>query len=225
LLAPALRIEGLSVTYPGSVRPAVGDLTLRLRSGSLAALVGPNGAGKSTLLKTIAGLLRPSHGTVAIHGLPPDRCHHRMAYLPQRSDVDWRFPVSVERFVMAGRYVHLGWLKWPRPNDRTIVDRAIERFRLTPYRHAQIGELSGGQQQRMMIARTIAQGADVILLDEPLNNLDTETKDDLLELFSELRNAQKTLVIATHDFDHSEQFFESVIRLRNGSMDLIGAAT
>lgn len=216
LFAAALAVESLTVAYPGTTRPAVRGVSFDIPEGIVAALVGPNGAGKSTLLKTAAGLIAPSSGSVRLFGLRPGGCHHRTAYLPQRGEIDWAFPVTVERFVLAGRYVHLGWLKWPRRPDRAIVRRVLDRLGIVHLADRPVSALSGGQQQRALVARALAQGADLLLLDEPLNNLDAETRLDLLGLFTELRSAGKTLVIATHDFDRPEESFDVVVRLRGG---------
>jgi len=223
LFVQALRLREVSARYPGSSAPAVRGVSLEIPEGTLAALVGPNGAGKSTILKAVAGLLPVSSGKVEVYGLSPGGCHHRTAYLPQRGEIDWRFPVSVERMVLGGRFVHLGWFRWPRRSDFAIVQRVLERLGLTALAHRQISELSGGQQQRVLLARALAQGADLLLLDEPFNNLDVETRADLRTLFAELRNSKKTLLIATHDFDRPEEEFDLVIRMRGGVCEPEGA--
>lgn len=216
LFAAALAVESLTVAYPGTASPAVRGVSFAVPDGVVAALVGPNGAGKSTLLKTAAGLLAPASGSVRLFGLPPGGCHHRTAYLPQRGDIDWAFPVTVERFVLAGRYVHLGWLRWPRRADRAVVRRVLDRLGIARLAGRPIAALSGGQQQRALVARALAQGADLLLLDEPFNNLDADTRADLLGLFADLRSAGKTLVVATHDFDRPGDTFDAVVRLRAG---------
>lgn len=216
LFAAALAVESLTVAYEGAASPAVRSVSFDIPEGIVAALVGPNGAGKSTLLKAAAGLLAPASGSVRLFGLPPGGCHHRTAYLPQRGEIDWAFPVTVERFVLAGCYVHLGWFKWPRRSDRDVVRRVLERLGVAHLADRPIAALSGGQQQRILVARALAQGADLLLLDEPFNNLDADTRADLLGLFAELRSAGKTLVVATHDFDRPEDTFDTVIRLRAG---------
>jgi ABC-type Mn2+/Zn2+ transport system ATPase subunit len=215
LFTCAISVKGMAVGY-SSAAAVLADVSFDIPEGCLAALVGPNGAGKSTLLKAIAALLKPQAGRVTVFGLPPGGCHHRTAYLPQRGDIDWRFPVTVERLVLSGRYVHLGWLAWPRKADYAIARRALERLGIDHLANRQIAELSGGQQQRALIARALAQGADLLLLDEPFNNLDADTRADLLVLFGELRDAGKTLLVATHDFDEPESHFDDVIRLRHG---------
>jgi ABC-type Mn2+/Zn2+ transport system ATPase subunit len=214
VFAMALDVEGVSLRY-GS-RDVVAGVSLAIPEGTLAALVGPNGAGKSTLLKAIAKLVPLAAGQIRIFGLPPGGCHHRTAYLPQRGDIDWNFPITVERLVLTGRYVHLGWLQRPRANDYAIVARVLDRLDMLPLARRPVSELSGGQQQRLLIARALAQGADLLLLDEPFNNLDATTRADLLELFRELRDAKKTLLIATHDFDQPSEQFDEVVSLNHG---------
>jgi manganese/zinc/iron transport system ATP- binding protein len=222
LFAAALDVRGLTVGYPHAPRPVVRDVTVRVADGCLAALVGPNGAGKSTLLKAVAALLTPQAGSIRIFGVPPGGCHHRTAYLPQRGDIDWRFPVTVGRLVLTGRYVHLGWLRWPRRADHAIAGRVMDRLGIGHLAGRPIAELSGGQQQRALVARALAQGADLLLLDEPFNNLDADTRADLLALFADLRAAGKTLVVATHDFDRPDEVFDEVIRLRDGRREPAG---
>ncbi|MCC6905711.1 MAG: metal ABC transporter ATP-binding protein [Anaerolineae bacterium] len=196
---PALAIDNLRYRYPGALHPVLEGICLEVQPGEKIALVGPNGAGKSTLIKLIAGLVAPPTGSITIYGNPAGACHHRVAYVPQRSDVDWRFPVSVRQVVMMGRYAHLGWLKRPRPEDHTAVTRALAAMQITPLADRQIGELSGGQQQRVMLARSLAQDADLFLLDEPLNNLDMPTQELIFHVLEQLAQASKTVLVSTHD--------------------------
>lgn len=218
LLAPALAVEQLAVTYPEASSPVVQDCTLVLPSGTVTALIGPNGAGKSTLLQAIAGLLRPTNGTIRVFGLPPGACHHRTAYLPQRTAIDWAFPITVERFVLSGRYVHLGWFRWPRRKDYLLVGRTLEQLGLASLAQRHIRELSGGQQQRAFVARALVQGADLLLLDEPFNHLDAATRQDLLGVFHELRAAHKTLLLATHETGLALEQYDRVLRMQAGQL-------
>ena len=175
--APALEIERLSFAYPGTEAPALDNISLQVMPGEKVALVGPNGAGKSTLLKLVAGMERPPEGIIRIYGNSAGDCYHRVAYVPQRGEVDWRFPVTVAQVVMMGRYAHLGWLKRPRPGDHQVVERAIQTLNLSELADRQIGELSGGQQQRVAVARALAPEPSVLLLDEPLSNLDPSLRE------------------------------------------------
>ncbi len=196
---PALRISDLTFIYPGAARPAVEAIDLRVDTCEKVALVGPNGAGKSTLIKLAAGLMRPQKGQILIYGNPVGECHHKVAYVPQRGDVDWRFPVTVRQVVMMGRYVHMGWFHRPVPADRVAVDRALETLGLIDLAERQIGELSGGQQQRVMLARSLAHEADLLLLDEPLNNLDMTTQEMIFDVMDRLCENGRTVIVSTHD--------------------------
>jgi len=214
--ALALTTDRLSVCYPGSDRVALRDVSIRAPRGSRVALVGPNGAGKSTLLKAVAGLLPVAAGTIRIYGNPLRACHHRVAYLPQRGDIDWTFPITVSRFVLTGRYVHLGWFRRPRARDWEVVDEVLDRLGLGALSDRQIGRLSGGQQQRALLARALAQEADLLLLDEPLNAVDTETRDVIYTVLAELKAEGKTLIVATHDLGRLADAFDVTIHLQNG---------
>ncbi len=197
--AAALEVEHLTFTYPGAAQPALEDVTLTVARGEKVALVGPNGAGKTTLIKIIAGLEKAPNGVIRVYGKPREACFHRVGYVPQRGDVDWDFPVSVREVVMMGRYAHLGWLKWPRPVDHEAVERALEQMNLLDLAERQIGELSGGQQQRVMLARTLAQDADLLLLDEPLNAVDMPTQELIFHVLEHLAASGKAVVVSTHD--------------------------
>ena len=162
-------------------------VTLTVPVGAQVALIGANGAGKSTLFKAVAGLLPVRKGEVRIYGRPIGACHHRVAYLPQRSEIDWRFPMSPRRLAVTGRYVHRGWLQRPQPEDWRIVDTVLARLKIDDLAQRQIGQLSGGQQQRVMLARALVQGADLLLLDEPLNAVDAETRQIVAAVLAEER--------------------------------------
>lgn len=212
----ALDIQNLHVNYPGVQRLALKDINLCVPVGAQVALVGHNGAGKSTLLKAVAGLLPVRSGQLRIYGNAVGACHHRTAYLPQRGEIDWRFPITLRKLVLTGRYVHLGWFKRPRAADWAIADSMIEQMGLAHLSHRQIGQLSGGQQQRAMLARALAQEADLLLLDEPLNAVDAETRELIGKVLDDLRQKQKSIVIATHDISRLEQDFDSVLYLADG---------
>lgn len=214
--APALDIQNLNVTYPGVQRLALKNINLRVPVGAQVALVGHNGAGKSTLLKAIAGLLPVRSGEVRVYGNAIGACHHRTAYLPQRGEIDWTFPITLRKLVLTGRYVHLGWFKRPSKADWAIADRMIAQMGLDHLSHRQIGQLSGGQQQRAMLARALTQEADLLLLDEPLNAVDAETRALIGDVLNDLRQKQKSIVIATHDISRLEQDFDSVLYLADG---------
>ena len=139
-----------------------------------------------------------------------------MAYLPQRGEIDWHFPISVERLVLTGRYVHLGWLRRPSDKDRQIARDVMDRLDLTRLAQRQIGRLSGGQQQRALLARALAQGSELFLLDEPLNAVDLATCEIIHEVLRELQNQGKTLVVATHDLARLERDYDMTVHLQDG---------
>lgn len=215
---PALRLQSLSVTHPGAKNPALLKVSMEVPVGQRIALVGPNGAGKSTLLKAVAGLIPSRPGQILIYGHPVGACHHRVSYLEQRSDVDWSFPVTLRKLVLTGRYVHLGWFRRPGAEDHRIAEAAISRLELGDLADRQIGELSGGQQQRALLARALAQEADLLLFDEPLNALDSATRKTVLEVLRELHLQKKTLVMSTHDLHLLEDEFDQAFHLEEGRL-------
>jgi len=208
--APPITIDALSVRYNGT--PALDNLQLEIPPGARVAIVGPNGAGKTTLLKVIAGTLEPSSGQVSIFGRGPHG-HVCIAYVPQRSQVDWSFPVTVQDVVMMGRIRKLGVFRWPRRSDWSLVDRALEQVGMLEYRDRPIGELSGGQQQRVFLAQALAQEAEIVLLDEPLTGLDTPSQETILNLLDGLRGMGITVLIATHDLNLAAEQFDLVMLL------------
>lgn len=215
--APALETRALSAGHPGATAPAIRDINLRAPVGSRVALVGHNGAGKSTLLKAAAGLLPVLSGNLWIYGQPPGACHHRVAYLPQRAEIDWRFPITVRKLVLTGRYVHLGWLRRPGARDQELTEQALDQMGLTALAERQIGQLSGGQQQRALLARALTQDADLLLLDEPLNAVDADTRKIVSDVLTELQAREKTVVVATHDLGRLESEFDGALYLSEGS--------
>lgn len=218
---PILDIQRLSVRYEG--RGALENISFHLHAGERVAVVGPNGAGKSTLFKVVAGVLTPTDGEVRVYGSGPGG-HVCIAYLPQRSQVDWRFPVSVADVVMMGRIAKLGWLGWPKKRDWDFVHAALETVGMADLAKRQIGELSGGQQQRMFIARALAQEAELMLMDEPLTGLDTPSQEGLLALLGDLQQRRVTVMVATHDLEQAARYFDRILLL-NHSLIAFGSAS
>jgi manganese/zinc/iron transport system ATP- binding protein len=216
--APSLLTEDIVVGYPGALTPALRGVNLEIRSGTCTALVGPNGSGKSTLLKAVAGLLPVVSGSIRVYGNCVGACHHRVAYLPQRGEIDWAFPISVERLVLTGRYVHLGWLRLPSTRDKDIASASIRRLGLSGLATQKIGNLSGGQQQRALLARALAQEADLLLLDEPFNAVDASTQDTIYDAMRNLRQQGKTLIVATHDLSRLTGAFDMAVYLKAGKL-------
>lgn len=212
--APILDASGLDVRYNGKL--ALSDVTFQIPTGERVAVVGPNGAGKSTLFKVIAGVLQPSAGKVDVYGGGPGG-HICIAYLPQRSQVDWDFPVNLADVVMMGRIGQLGPLRWPSKRDWEIVNHALRVVGLDGLQGRQIGELSGGQQQRMFIARALAQEAELMLMDEPLAGLDLTSQEGILNILTSLSARGVTVLVAMHDLKLAAEHFDRVMLL-NRSM-------
>jgi ABC-type Mn2+/Zn2+ transport system ATPase subunit len=208
----AIRLTGLEVQYDHFT--AIHDVDLEIETGQRVAVVGPNGAGKSTLLKAIAGVSKPSTGQVRIFGHQPGG-HVCIAYVPQRSQVDWRFPVTVREVVMMGRIRKIGLFRWPRANDWAFVDEAIRQVGISNLAGRHIADLSGGQQQRVFLAQALAQEAEIILLDEPLTGLDAPTQEAIFELLEQLKVAGVTVLVATHDLNQAAEFFDQVVLINH----------
>ena len=195
-----LVLHDVSVAYGRQL--VLAGVSADIPRGELVSVVGPNGSGKSTLLKAIAGLLPLAGGRVTLFGQPIDDMRRSIAYVPQREDVDWQFPVSVRDVVMMGRYPHAHWLGQLGDDDRRAADDAMRHVGIEDLAERQIGSLSGGQQRRAFIARAIAQDPEVILLDEPMSGIDAATHDRILDLFDEWRAAGKVVLQATHAHIH-----------------------
>jgi len=207
---PSIAVKGVTVQYNGT--PALDDVSFELERGERVAVVGPNGAGKSTLFKVIAGVLQPTRGQVTLFGSEPQK-HICVGYVPQRSQVDLNFPVNVYDVVMMGRIGRLGLLRWPTRRDRQIVQESLELVGMAELASRQIGELSGGQQQRVFIARALAQGAEIMLMDEPLTGLDVNSQEDILRILNELHRRGVTILVATHDLNQAARCFDRVMLL------------
>ncbi|NLG73732.1 MAG: metal ABC transporter ATP-binding protein [Chloroflexi bacterium] len=209
---PIVEARQLRVSYGQHM--ALDNVTFRLLTSQRVAVIGPNGAGKSTLFKVIAGVIKPTSGEVNVYGHGPNG-HICIAYVPQRSQVDWNFPVTVADVVMMGRTGKIGMLRWPGARDREIVEKSLADVGLLDLAGRQISELSGGQQQRMFIARALAQEAELILMDEPLNGLDVTSQEIIFEILDELRKRNVTVMVATHDLDHAAEMFDQVMLLKH----------
>jgi manganese/zinc/iron transport system ATP- binding protein len=210
----AIEVRDVSVQYAGAAVPALARVSLRVPAGARVALLGANGAGKSTLLKAIVGLLPLQSGTISIQGAPFASRRSQVAYLAQQSEQDWRFPISVQRLVVTGRYVHLGWLRRPGKYDHELAMAALERLGVAGLAQRQIGQLSGGQRQRVLLARALVQQAAILVLDEPFTAVDADSRMVLLDVLAELHNNGTTLLLATHDVEPDD--FDDVVFLHDG---------
>ncbi len=209
---PRLDVEGVSVAYPNG-HLALQDATFHLASGTICAMVGVNGSGKSTLFKSIMGFVKPTAGSVTINGLPVREVlkQHLVAYVPQAEDVDWEFPVSVWDVAMMGRYGAMNFLRIPRAVDKVKVEESLRRVSMWEFKDRQIGELSGGQKKRVFLARALAQGGRVILLDEPFTGVDVKTEEAIIALLRELRSAGCIILVSTHNLGSVPEFCDQVV--------------
>ncbi|MBN1538417.1 MAG: metal ABC transporter ATP-binding protein [Anaerolineales bacterium] len=208
--APLLEVSDLSVRYDSTL--VLDNISFQLETGQRAAVIGPNGAGKTTLFKVIAGVLPYTSGRVNIYGHKPGG-HICIAYLPQRSQVDWRFPVNVSDVVMMGRIGKLGVGRVPGKKDWLYVRQCLKEVGMAELAGRQISELSGGQQQRMFIARALAQEAELFLMDEPFTGLDVTSQEDILHIMDGLRQRGVTVFASTHDLHLASEKFERVMLL------------
>lgn len=214
--SPVIALENAGVSYQssnsGKADRALTDLTFRINPGEQVAVVGPNGAGKSTLIKLVAGIIQPTSGSVEVYGTGPDG-HICIGYVPQRSQIDFSFPVTVEDVVMMGRVGKIGLFRWPKSRDWSVVRESLSRVFASDLSKRQIGELSGGQQQRVFIARALAQEAEILLLDEPLAGLDIPSQEAIFEILEGLSPDNVTVMLATHDLELAADRFDRVMLL------------
>jgi len=205
-------VEHVTVSY-GPV-PALLDVSVKIPAGTLVGVIGPNGSGKSTLVKAILGFTRPDFGSVRIFGAPVERSKGRVAYVPQRGSVDWDFPVTVGEVALMGRYGNVRWWRELTADDRQLADEALKMVRMSEFRGRQIGQLSGGQQQRVFMARAMAQGADVLLLDEPFAGVDAATESAILDVLRQTKASGRTLVVVHHDLATAARYFDALLLLK-----------
>jgi manganese/iron transport system ATP-binding protein len=208
----SIEVNGLSVRYANGVR-AVENASFMLGASTICALVGVNGSGKSTLFKTLMGFLQPASGQVRIAGRPVREALKAglVAYVPQSEDIDWTFPVLVKDVVMMGRYGHMGFLRLARTADHKAVDEALARVGMSEFRDRQIGELSGGQRKRVFLARALAQGAAIILLDEPFTGVDVKTETAIIDLMRTMRDDGCLMLVSTHNLGSVPDFCDQVV--------------
>jgi len=211
-VTPSISVAGVTVRYGNGVT-AVNDASFALGPGTICALVGINGSGKSTLFKTLMGFMKPARGEVTIAGMAVRAALKRgiVSYVPQAEEVDWSFPVLVDDVVMMGRYGHMGFLRIAGQADRDAVDEALARVNMLEFRRRQIGELSGGQRKRVFLARALAQGGQVILLDEPFTGVDVKTEDAIVALMRELRAEGRLMLVSTHNLGSIPDFCDQVV--------------
>jgi manganese/zinc/iron transport system ATP- binding protein len=208
-----LSVNRLSVGYPG-LGSAIEDVSFDVTEGERIAVIGPNGAGKSTLMKAIVGLIPFTSGEISILGHDCRSSHDLVGYVPQHEAIDWDFPVNVMDVVMMGRARRIGWLRRPSAHDRAIVHEALERVGMTDLARRQIGQLSGGQKRRVFIARALAQGTRILLLDEPFSGVDVAVEQEVMQTLDHLRRDRITVLLATHDLNTAATRFDRILLLK-----------
>ncbi len=211
---PAVTLEHLSAGYPGVL--ALDQISLNITRGRITALLGANGSGKSTLMSSILGVRAPLRGSVRIFGQNPATARRRnlVSYVPQHEQIDTTFPITVEQVVLMGRYRHMGLTRRARSADHAAVDEAIDHVRLQDFRKRSIGELSGGQRKRAFVARSIAQRAPLMLLDEPFAGVDRSSENLIAEVLRDLRSTSgTTLLISTHHLEGVEDLADHAVLL------------
>ncbi|GAB4526905.1 MAG: metal ABC transporter ATP-binding protein [Pleurocapsa sp.] len=206
-----LEVCDLTVNYRHTW--AVEGVSFDLQPGQVTGLFGPNGAGKSTIVKAILGLIPTARGVVKLGSQPLKKQLNKVAYVPQRTQIDWDYPITVEKVAMMGRIPATGWFKKPSRQSKLIVRQALERVGMWQYRQRQICELSGGQQQRVFLARAIAVQADVFFFDEPFNNIDRQTEEVIFDVFAELKAQHKSLLVISHDLSETIRNYDKLILL------------
>ena len=205
-----------NVTFRREGREILKGIDWHINEGENWALLGLNGSGKSTLFKAIMGVT-PAEGQVLIDGQTPTQARKLglVSYVPQSEDIDFTFPVSVRDVVSMGRYGRLGPTRRLKAADRAAVDEALERVDLLDLAHRQIGNLSGGQRKRAFVARGLAQGARLLLLDEPFAGVDKRSETMLMNLLRQLRDAGAGVLISTHDLANLAELADTAVLLRN----------
>ena len=206
-MTPALQFNDLSLGY--NKLPAVQNLQTQIAEGSLTAIVGPNGAGKSTLLKGVTGSLAPMRGRVGLGTLKRED----IAYLPQQSDIDNSFPLSVIDLVAMGLWRKIGPFGQLERDHRIRIDTAISTVGLMGFENRAIGSLSGGQLQRALFARLLLQDARLVLLDEPFTSIDVRTMADLILVIQQWHGEGRTVMAVLHDQDTVQAHFPETLML------------
>jgi ABC-type Mn/Zn transport systems, ATPase component len=207
----AIDIKGLSISYDR--KRVLSNIFLKIEEGYTYGLIGPNGAGKSTLFKAILGIIQPNSGEIEVLGRNVKGIRKKIAYVPQKDDVDWDFPATVRDIVLMGRYPHKKLFSRINQKDKRIASEAMAQLGISDLAERQIGALSGGQQQRVFIARAICQDADIFLMDEPFVGVDMTTEHRIIEIMKDLAIAGKTIMVVHHDLNTADDYFDKVILL------------
>lgn len=193
----AVEIKNVTVEFDQTT--ALKDIDLTVEKGEFLGIIGPNGGGKTTLLKLILGLLKPDKGTVKVFGKNPKKTKGKVGYVPQYSDFDPEFPISVKEVVQMGRLGKSKLRTKITKKDEKIIKNSLKKVDLWNLKNRRISDLSGGQHQRTLIARALATEPEILILDEPTTSVDENVKNNIHDLLIELKKQGKTILISTHD--------------------------
>jgi len=210
--SPVIEVQHLTVSY--NARPALLDVSVSIEADQLVGVIGPNGAGKSTFIKALLGFVKPDLGIIRINGDHAQKAKGQVAYVPQRGAVDWDFPITVREVALMGRYQQIPWHSSPGKADWEHARQALEMVRMEAFADRQIGQLSGGQQQRVFMARALAQGSDILLLDEPFAGVDAATERAILDVLDRAKKSGKTLVVVHHDLSTAAEYFDKLLLIK-----------
>lgn len=208
-----IEVSDLNVSYYGN--QALKDVSFSLQTGNLIGIIGPNGAGKSTLIKAMLHLIPIESGTISINEQPVKNIRRNIAYVPQRSDIDWDFPITVKNTVLLGTYPNIKLFRRPTKADKEWALHCLEKVGMGNFANRQIAELSGGQQQRVFLARALAQKTEFLLLDEPFVGIDAASEEMMINILRSLRDEGKTVMVVNHDLSKVEAYFDELILLNH----------
>jgi iron complex transport system ATP-binding protein len=214
-------LEARAVHFRRGTRVILSDITLRLHSGEIVALLGANGAGKSTLFRILLGFLKPEHGEVRLNdellaAFSRRALAQRIAYVPQAHIAP--FPYRVHDVVLLGRLAETGIFRTPQPADHQVVGEVLERLAITHLAARPYTEISGGERQLTLIARALAQGASILVMDEPMTGLDYGYQVRLLQHLIDLAGSGRTILLSTHNPEHAVQAATRIAVLRDGAI-------
>lgn len=208
-MGKSINVQNLHVSYYGN--EVVQNINFSFDNGKLIGIIGPNGAGKSTMMKAVLSLIPKDRGNVTFHGKTINSVRKNIAYVQQRSDIDWDFPIIVKDTVLLGIYPKLGLFRRPSKKDKQFAIDCLQQVGMEDFADRQIGELSGGQQQRVFLARALAQKADYFFLDEPFVGIDVASEKTIIKILKDLRDQGKTVFVVHHDLSKVEEYFDDLV--------------
>lgn len=206
-----IQIRQLNVDYFGT--SALQNIDIDIPLGYTIGIIGPNGAGKSTFIKSLLGVIKKNSGTILVNGANISMAKRNIAYVPQKSDVDLTFPITVRDTVLTGTYPTLKLFQRPGKKEKEYVEQCMNMVEIGDLADKQISNLSGGQLQRVFIARALAQQAELFFLDEPFVGIDLVSEKIIVDLLKRLREEGKTILIVHHDLHEVEEYFDKVLIL------------